>query len=78
MLLESIGNLSQLEMLYLSFNQLTALPERMGDLSMLQIRLTSLQHTIAGLQSITELDLRDNPLVERGGGDTLGWRDLRE
>eukprot|EP00866_Antonospora_locustae_P000465 jgi/Antlo1/465/1350 len=24
------------------------------------------------------LDLRNNPLVGRGEGDTLGWQDLRE
>eukprot|EP00866_Antonospora_locustae_P002522 jgi/Antlo1/2522/1027 len=24
------------------------------------------------------LNLRNNPLLERGEGDTLGWRDLRE
>eukprot|EP00866_Antonospora_locustae_P002230 jgi/Antlo1/2230/1897 len=33
---------------------------------------------MVGLPRITMLDLGNNPLVERGEGDTLGWLDLRE
>eukprot|EP00866_Antonospora_locustae_P001865 jgi/Antlo1/1865/2014 len=81
---ETIGRLVRLQKLYLDNNQLTALPVTIGYLERLQMfylrynQLTSLPHTMAGLPRITMLDLGNNPLVERGEGDTLGWRDLRE
>eukprot|EP00866_Antonospora_locustae_P000384 jgi/Antlo1/384/174 len=81
---ESIGRLERLQELCLDNNQLTALPVTIGRLERLQMfclrynQLTSLPHTMAGLPRITMLDLGNNPLVERGEGDTLGWRDLRE
>ena len=54
--------MTQLTVLDLSDNQLTTLPGSIRELS----------------STITSLDLWNNPLLERGEGDTLGWRELGE
>ena len=65
-------------------NQLKTLPEGIGGLSQskkLYLRfnqITTLPHSVQSLQNIILLDLSDNPLVEYGEGDTLGWRELRD
>ncbi|KAL0263889.1 UNVERIFIED_CONTAM: hypothetical protein PYX00_010960 [Menopon gallinae] len=80
---KEIGSLSQLQEVYLSHNQLTELPKEIGSLSQLQKvdlsfnQLTTLPREIVTLPIIV-LDLRNNPLEEHGGGDTLGWRELSD
>ena len=65
-------------------NQLKTLPEGIGGLSQLKKlylrfnQITTLPHSVQSLQNIILLDLSDNPLVEYGEGDTLGWRELRD
>lgn len=80
---ETMRSLSQLRVLRLNHNQLTAFPEVIGCLQQLQDlgfnhnQLTTLPRSVVNLQSITVLNLRNNPLAEHGEGDSLGWLDLR-
>jgi Leucine-rich repeat (LRR) protein len=65
---EAIGQLSQLQQLYLSGNQLSTLPEAIGQLSQLQVlylssnRLRTLPEAIGQLSQLQKLDLSDNQL----------------
>ena len=67
---ESIGNLTRLQILYLTLNSnLTSLPESIGKLTSLQVlhlhgnKLTSLPELIGKLTSLEYLDLHDNKLT---------------
>ncbi|HUN07955.1 MAG TPA: COR domain-containing protein [Aggregatilineales bacterium] len=65
----SIGQLSQLQTLYLHDNQLTSLPESLGQLTQLQTldlhdnQLTSLPESLGQLSQLLTLDLQDNQLT---------------
>ena len=64
---EAIGQLSQLQVLYLSGNQLSMLPEAIGQLSQLQElnlfsnQLNALPETIQSLEKLEKLFLHGNP-----------------
>ncbi len=66
---ESIGQLSQLDRLFLDDNQLTTLPESIGQLVRLEIlslddnKLTSLPESVGQLTHLRGLYLRDNQLT---------------
>ena len=67
---ETIGQLTQLEYLYLRENQLTKLPESIGQLTQLknlylsENQLTKLPESIGQLAQLKSLDLRSNRLIE--------------
>src|SRR5437762_3528963 len=63
---EALGQLSQLQQLYLHSNQLTAVPEGLGQLSQLQVlrldgnQLTAVPETFQRLTSLQDLYLHGN------------------
>ncbi|MBN9523412.1 leucine-rich repeat domain-containing protein [bacterium] len=85
---ESLGQLTQLQELYIGQNQLTGLPEALGRLPMLrhldlhQNRLTGLPEALGGLTQLRELYLSQNQLTglpeALGGLAQLHGLDLRQ
>jgi len=65
---DCIGNLKNLEYLYLGYNQLTELPESIGELTKLNYlylfenQLTSLPESIGQLTELNKLDIGSNQL----------------
>ncbi|UJB70400.1 leucine-rich repeat domain-containing protein [Acaryochloris sp. 'Moss Beach'] len=78
---ESMGQLSQLQKLYLDSNQLTTLPESMGQLSQLQKlyldsnQLTTLPVSLKHLEQLLGLDLRGNAEVSIPSEIAEQWED---
>ncbi len=68
-MLESLGQLSQLQELNLSYNQLTTLPESLGQLAQLQLlslfnnQLTTLPKSLVQLTQLPSLNLSGNQLM---------------
>eukprot|EP01046_Picozoa_sp_COSAG06_P043234 COSAG06_NODE_5634_length_3347_cov_91.948892_2_plen_694_part_00 len=88
LLVPALSRHTTLQQLYVYGNQLTALPESIGQLSTLQTlilcgnQLTALPESIGQLSTLQELDLHDNPLTTLpesiGQLSTLRWLDLND
>ena len=82
---ESIGNLTNLQILYLLSNELESLPESIGNLTNLQIlylhdnNLESLPESIGNLTNLQDLDLNENDLesLPESIGNLTNLQELR-